>query len=250
MTDEKECFVISPIGSEESETRERADKLLEFIIQEALADYEFEVKRADEMSEPGSITSQVIENVVDSELVIADLTDHNPNVFYELAIRHATGKPYIQLIDSTQSIPFDIADLRTINYSFDVRAAANAVDKIKDQIDMIEGENPEFDSPISRSAELKSWRESDNPENRSYAEMADFMQQMARRMNSLERTVDQKVSIKRQNSLKDFVVNDKSQNGDGDSDKSADENIVLSSSEEDLKNIKIFGDVADSQYKE
>lgn len=101
MSDDKECFFIAPIGDAESESRERSDKLMEYIVDEAVSDYGYSVTRADQMDQPGSITNQIIEKVVDSELVIADLTEHNPNVFYELAVRHATGEPFIQLIKST-----------------------------------------------------------------------------------------------------------------------------------------------------
>lgn len=111
MSSGKECFVICPIGSEGSEARERADKLMEHIIEEALGDFDYTPVRADQITEPGSITNQVIQRTVESDLLIADLTGHNPNVFYELAVRHATAKPYIQLIDSSESIPFDISDL-------------------------------------------------------------------------------------------------------------------------------------------
>jgi hypothetical protein len=66
------------------------------------------------MKRPGVITSQVLTAVADSDLVVADLTDHNPNVFYELAIRHAVQRPVVQLIDAAQELPFDVANMRTI----------------------------------------------------------------------------------------------------------------------------------------
>ena len=52
--------------------------------------------------------------ILSDPLVVADLTDHNPNVFYEVAIRHAMQKPLVQLIDENQRIPFDVSDVRTI----------------------------------------------------------------------------------------------------------------------------------------
>ncbi|WP_154020394.1 hypothetical protein [Halorubrum halophilum] len=198
MSNPKECFVISPIGSEGSETREHANKLLKYIIREALEDYEYNVIRSDEMSEPGSITSQVIRKVVDSDLVIADLTDHNPNVFYELAIRHATGDPYIQLINTSQNIPFDISDLRTIKYNFDVSVAEQAVEEIQNQIDLIESDDPEFDSPVSKSAKLKSWEESEDPDSQSFAELVGFMEHLSSKLDRLENKVgDRPNSLKR-----------------------------------------------------
>jgi hypothetical protein len=70
--------------------------------------------RADLIDKPGLITQQVIEHIVNARLVVADLSFHNPNVFYELALRHATGKPTVQICRTIDTIPFDIADVRTI----------------------------------------------------------------------------------------------------------------------------------------
>lgn len=88
--EKKVCFVIAPIGEEESETRKRSDQVLKHIITAPVEGLGYEVIRADKISEPGIITSQIIEYIVDADLVVADLTERNPNVFYELALRHAT----------------------------------------------------------------------------------------------------------------------------------------------------------------
>ena len=64
------------------------------------------------------ITSQVIQHLAEDPLVIADLTSHNPNVFYELAVRHCTGLPVIHLLQDGQGIPFDISQQRTIFFDY------------------------------------------------------------------------------------------------------------------------------------
>jgi len=189
MTGEKECFIICPLGSKDSEDRTRSNKLLEYIVEEPVTDHGYTIERADEISQPGSITSQIIEKTIESELVIADLTDHNPNVFYELAIRHATGEPYIQLIDSSQSIPFDIADERTIHYEFDVKAAEEASEELRSQIETIE-DGAEIDNPISRAANIQSWRESDDPAQQNLAELFESITSMNKRLESIERRMD------------------------------------------------------------
>jgi hypothetical protein len=56
----------------------------------------------------------VIEHVAKARLVVADLSFHNPNVFYELALRHATGKPTVHRIRTQDRIPFYIDQFRTI----------------------------------------------------------------------------------------------------------------------------------------
>src|SRR5918992_620737 len=72
--------------------------------------------RADKISEPGIITNQIIRRVLKSPLVIADLTESNPNVFYELAIRHMVRQPVVHIIDERHKLPFDLAGIRIIKY--------------------------------------------------------------------------------------------------------------------------------------
>src|SRR3954453_10572257 len=104
----KMCFVIGPIGDPGSADRKRSDQVLKHIIAPSVSPYGYSAVRADHISEAGMITSQVIQHVIDDPLVIADLTGRNPNVFYELAIRHAVRKPYIQLIEAGEALPFDV----------------------------------------------------------------------------------------------------------------------------------------------
>jgi hypothetical protein len=60
------------------------------------------------------IGKQVLEHILKARLVIADLSFHNPNVFYELCLRHATRLPTVQVIRASEGIPFDIDQYRTI----------------------------------------------------------------------------------------------------------------------------------------
>ena len=168
----KKCFVISPIGEAGSETRKRADQILRHVIEPAVETKGYEAIRADRISEPGLITSQVIQHIVDDPLVIADLTGSNPNVFYELAIRHAIRKPLVQIINKGEKIPFDVAGMRTIPVDHkDLDSVDEARGQIEKQIEAVEGKGPqEIDSPITVSIELQTLRQSDNPEQRSLAE--------------------------------------------------------------------------------
>ncbi len=64
--------------------------MLQGIIKPALENdpFNYDVQRADEISEPGLITDQIIGAIIEADLVVADLTGANPNAFHELAIRH------------------------------------------------------------------------------------------------------------------------------------------------------------------
>jgi hypothetical protein len=166
------CFVISPIGPEGSEIRRRADQIFKHVIGPAATSCAFQAIRADQISEPGLITTQVLQHIIDDPLVIADLTDSNPNVFYELAIRHAIRKPLVQIIQKDQKIPFDVAGMRTIPIDHrDLDSAEEAKKEIEKQIRAILRKKPEeIESPISVSIELQALRHSDKPEERSIAE--------------------------------------------------------------------------------
>lgn len=108
------CFFVAPIGDEMTETRQHSDLILASLVEPAIEELGLTVVRADGIERPGIITAQVIEHIVNCRLVVADLSFHNPNVFYELALRHAMGKPTVHLIRTQDRIPFDIEQFRTI----------------------------------------------------------------------------------------------------------------------------------------
>jgi hypothetical protein len=170
----KICFVISPIGEEESETRKRSDQILKHIITGPVEQLGYEVIRADKISEPGIITHQILQHIVDDPLVIADLTDRNPNVFYELALRHAIRKPLVQLIRKGDQIPFDVAATRIIQFDLQNLDSVDAAKlEIIAQVKSIEAGKTDTDNPISVSLDLKVLKESGNPKERSLADIVE-----------------------------------------------------------------------------
>ena len=145
----EDCFIICPLGDEFSETRKKSDTFLKFIFKPVLDANNYKAIRADQIPKVGLITSQIINLIMESPLVIADLTDSNPNVFYELAIRHAIRKPYIQVITKGQKIPFDLSGIRTIEIDIkDLESVESAKKEIENHIlEFKKGHIP--DSPIS-----------------------------------------------------------------------------------------------------
>jgi hypothetical protein len=103
------CFVIGPIGKDGEVERKHADMLLHAVIRHVLEAEEFgyKVKRADEDADPGMIGDRVISDILHAEIVVADLTDLNPNALYELGIRHSALKPTIHIAKRGTNLPFD-----------------------------------------------------------------------------------------------------------------------------------------------
>lgn len=124
MSDAKRptCFVIGPISTPGSEIRQHADMFLNVLVRHVLEERGggFLVKRSDEDPDPGMITDRMILDIINSELVIADLSELNPNAFYELGIRHAAKKPVIHLAKEGTQIPFDNAQHRAIFFDLSV----------------------------------------------------------------------------------------------------------------------------------
>jgi hypothetical protein len=85
----KSCFVISPIGQSGSPTWEHADDVFDFIIKAAAEKTGYSAIRADHEARPGTITEHMYDHILDDDLLIAVLTGHNPNVFYEVAVAEA-----------------------------------------------------------------------------------------------------------------------------------------------------------------
>jgi hypothetical protein len=188
---EKDCFVIAPIGEAESETRKRSDQILKHVISPALKECGYKATRADQISEPGMITSQVIQRIVDDPLVVADLTEKNPNVFYELAIRHAIRKPLVQIIRKGEQIPFDVAGTRTIHVDHhDLDSVEQAKSEMIAQVTALEKNPANLETPISVSLDLQLLRQSDNPEQRSLADVLSVITELRSTVLGLEKRLD------------------------------------------------------------
>ena len=94
---EKKCFIITPIGNENSDTFRKAKGVIESVIKPVLKGYGFDdIKPAYEINVSGMINTQIINRIIDDDLVVANLTGHdnigpNPNVMYELCLRHVVA---------------------------------------------------------------------------------------------------------------------------------------------------------------
>jgi hypothetical protein len=121
-------------------TRPRAFAVMQFgspfdamyteVIRPACEELGLTVERADDWYRPGVIMQEIIQAITRADLVIAEITPKNPNVYYELGYAHAAGVPTILLFTptETESLPFDVSGQRAIFYEDSIGGKA-AVDR-------------------------------------------------------------------------------------------------------------------------
>lgn len=88
--------------------------LFNHLIQPVCDELGLIVVRADKIDKSGLITHQILEHIAKSAYCITDLSFSNPNVFYELGVRHVCQLPTVQIIRKGDKIPFDVSQGRTI----------------------------------------------------------------------------------------------------------------------------------------
>ena len=131
MSNEKTCFFVSAIGNENSSERKNSDELFTYILVPICEKLDFKCIRIDKLSNPNNISDDILKNLQEADLVIADLTFLNPNVFYEIGFRTALAKPIIHIAKEGTELPFDIRQFRCIFYTTD---GFNAKDDIKNKL--------------------------------------------------------------------------------------------------------------------
>lgn len=147
----KTCFIVSPIGDEGSDVRKRADQLFKYIIEPVCQKCDFDAVRVDHINQADSITQTIIDYLKTSELVIADMTDHNPNAFYEMGYRASTNKPMIHMKEKGVAIPFDISSIRAFDYNLtDLDSVAEVKTRLEQTINAMDfecaGSDADFDT--------------------------------------------------------------------------------------------------------
>ncbi|HVE69352.1 MAG TPA: hypothetical protein VNB64_12305 [Solirubrobacteraceae bacterium] len=153
---ENECFFITPIGEDGSEIRERADGVLSAVVKPAAEQVGLSTVRADHIAEPGQIPTQVIDHVLTAKGAVADLTGANPNVYWELAVRHTAQLPVVLIASESEKgkMPADLFSMRTIFFDETSLKSSSAArdDVAKHLSNAVTG--GKVDSPVSTSINL------------------------------------------------------------------------------------------------
>lgn len=117
----KDCFVIMPIADCEGYENGHFAHVYDGIIKPAIDKTEFNAIRADEVKETNLIHLDILKKLIDAPIAVCDLSTRNPNVLFELGIRQAFDKPVVLIQEKGTQKIFDIAPLRYLEYSKDMK---------------------------------------------------------------------------------------------------------------------------------
>lgn len=107
--DEKLCFVLMPFD-------EKHKPVYEQVIKPVVVALSLNARRADDIFRPDSIMNGIWEHINKARVIVADLSDRNPNVFYEVGLSHALRKDVVLITKRIEDVPFDLRHLRCIVY--------------------------------------------------------------------------------------------------------------------------------------
>ncbi|MYA50339.1 MAG: hypothetical protein F4045_05620 [Chloroflexi bacterium] len=136
------AFVIMPFDEE-------FDLIYSGFIKPALEAASFSVERADDIESQQNILRDILEKIVRSDLIVADLTTANPNVFYELGLTHALRKPVILMTQSITDVPFDLKSYRLLEYSTHFGHIAEAKEMLTRYATGIADGSVSYGSPVT-----------------------------------------------------------------------------------------------------
>ena len=190
MSNKEKCFIITPIGDDTDPIRRHIDGIIDAAIRPALGE-KYEIEVAHQISEPGSITKQIIREIFSDKLAIANLTNKNP--MYELAFRHSLGKPVIMIAEKGTPLPSDIIMERTIFYQNDARGVLELKENLieaEESIDFDKESSPIYDiiREIDREAQIVNLS-NEQLTNQLGSENADILPYILQKLNNLQESI-------------------------------------------------------------
>ena len=157
MTPRSTCFVIMPFGDKRDADRKviAFDKIYAQLIKSTVEGLGIECVRCDEIAQAGWIHAKMFEHIYESDIAIVDITSLNPNVFYELGVRHALVESITVLLRRKGTkIPFNIQGFQVIEYDTENLKSVKVRRRIEEFIQNGLKSNKK-DSPVHEVLSLK-----------------------------------------------------------------------------------------------
>ena len=113
------------------------EELYKEVIEPVTKSFGLRPYRADEVFGPGNIIDDIIRGIETAQIVIAEITPPNENVFYEVGYAHALKKPTILLADRTKKLPFDLSGRRCLFYENSIGGKTRVEEGLRKHLEAI-----------------------------------------------------------------------------------------------------------------
>lgn len=149
------CFVITPIGNDGSPIRREIEGVFEVGLKPVLLKLGFTEENIiiPHRMDPGMMILKIINELLNCELVIANLTGNNPNVMYEVGIRHAFELPMIFICNNETKLPFDLQDMTVRFYQNDIADSKFLQMRLEEDIPTALAGKP-FSNPVTIAKQI------------------------------------------------------------------------------------------------
>lgn len=132
--DERKCFIVMPFGNPDLQVV--YEDFVRPVIEEQCA---LACERGDDVFGSNVVMDDIRSSIATADIVVADLTGKNANVFYEVGIAHTVGKPVLLMAQSIDDVPFDLRHRRVLLYEYSPRGCKKLEKTLKENLDaMIE----------------------------------------------------------------------------------------------------------------
>lgn len=180
----KSCFIITPVGEEGSEIRIEANGIIEAVIKPVLED-DYNVDAAHLSISSVVITKEIVNSIFNADLIIANLTNSNPNVMYELSFAHALRKPVVHLIRDGQRPPFDISNQRYITYTNNLFGVVKLKEQLKIFVEEVTKSDATISNPITDSIDVISIKSVERD-----ASVSKILESIVYRISNIEKAIN------------------------------------------------------------
>jgi hypothetical protein len=186
----KKCFVIMPFSKTKSCTEQKWAEIFEYVIKPAVEESGLGYECERSVAGRENIVKGILDALNKANVVIADLTDNNPNVFYELGVRHTLTNRTILIAQGEEHIPFDLRPYPVAFYGESPAKIAQFKSEIKRKLEDIETNPERSDNPVAdflkeKNIELLSYEKKAN-----LNKLSALISEMSRNLDAIDPTLE------------------------------------------------------------
>ncbi len=191
MNNKKKCFVIMPVSATKSCTESEWNGIYEHMIKPAVTGSRlgYNCERSKPMT--GAFIRDILDGLNRADVVIADLTDRNPNVCYELGIRHTLKKRTILIAQNIEDVPSDLQSYWVVTYKKDLTGASEFKKRVREILREMQKDPEKSDSPVADFLGIKNIYISSYEKSANLKKLAALISELSYNIHSVDDVLEE-----------------------------------------------------------